>query len=47
MGRTARDPKIDKTEQKSAIICLRGKAGREAEETAEGLIAESPSTTSV
>lgn len=45
--RTARDPKIDKAEQESAIICLLGKAGREAEEPAEGLTAQSPSTTSV
>lgn len=45
IGRTARDPKIDEAEQESAIICLLGKAGIEAEEPAEGLIAEIPSTT--
>lgn len=45
ISRTGGDPKIDKAEQETAIICLLGKAGREAEEPAEGLIAQSPSTT--
>lgn len=45
IGRTARDPKIDKAEQESAVICLLGNAGRDTEEAAEGLIAQSPSTT--
>lgn len=47
ISRTARDPKIDKAEQESAIICLLEEAGREAEEPAEGLTAQSPSSTSV
>lgn len=47
IGRTARDPKIDEAEQESAIICLLGKAGGEAEEPAEGLTAQTPSTTGV
>lgn len=47
ISRTARDPKIDKAEQESAIICLLEEAGREAEEPAEGLTAQSPSSTRV
>lgn len=33
--RTVRDPKIDKAEQESAVICLLGRAEREAEEQME------------
>jgi len=46
-SRTARDPKIDKAEQESAIVCLLGKSGREVEEPAEGLIAQNLFTTNM
>lgn len=47
ISRTVRDPRIDKAKQESAIVCLLGKAGREAEKPAGVLIVQSPSSVAV